>query len=299
MKAYVLFLAFAFALPSVSADVTTSNAYFAGGSVAKETVFLHDMDYINSAQISTANIWNAHSQGSSVDGSEEGRFIDDISIGPQGSCIDASAKKLGFSRDLSVGIYNWEQVSYSIESGSSRAHYSVPGTYVIEEISANNNKFEGSYGTTESDLFSEGAGRSTVDAPSSFTHNILLTHLGMQCNLKSYLNSEGAGGGWRPASYYWSGYAFTASRRNLAIAGIDITGNQGNRRLEFEIKGQSQPPLPKYPDGPTAPEKNPPAVIEPQTDPSQITITAIYMQYLITESAVTLGDKSEPIPPEN
>jgi hypothetical protein len=58
--------------------------------------------------------------------------------------------------------------------------------------------------------------------------------------------------------------------------------------LEFEIRGQSQPPLPNIPEGPTAPQVDPPAIIEPQEDPTQVTSTTIYMQYLINQSTVIL-----------
>ncbi len=233
-----LILVLLLTLPVASSDVTIWHGYYATGSECHEQVFLHNMDYTNSATISDDDFY-ADSQAYTAEQSAIGKFIDSIylnSMGnPQGASLEVNAKDAAYSRTLSG--YPYAGLSYSMGSGTSNAHLFTPTSTFNEKITSVNNRYAADLGAYKSQSYSSGQGTSTVDAPSSFDIDISTTFAGKNCKIESFLKSYGTGSAAIPVSYEWTDYS--TSKREYSLAGIDIFALQGNRDVDLGIKGSS------------------------------------------------------------
>lgn len=273
MNLPTIILAFISMIIAADADVTMSNIYYASPDSVNENVILHNMNYVNSVSIFDTGLF-AESYGDKDRMLEPGRFYDSILNGDQSAIIDVTAENLGFSRSLSAGESRAIEFDYHMMSGKSKSSVQIPTTAVDEEVSSVKNEFNSEFGTNGKDLFLEGTGTSIKDLPGSFIHSIQLIYFGKQATMIAKLPSSGLGLSDQLAGYQWSSSVFTSQRRNTAAAFLDISVPSGSKGQTFSIKGQSQPPLPKVPDGP---------FVESDGSPNEI-----FMQYAINQSAIIL-----------
>jgi hypothetical protein len=236
-RIYNLTLVILFAVSIVSADVSLHNSYSTSGSESREEIYLHDMQYSNSASISSS-AFSANSQASADDKSKAANFQDDAYMnsigGTQGAGLKIDAKDLGYTRSMGGGQSNSISFSYSMGSGIALADYFTPTARYDEALSLVNNTYKSDLAVFDSQSYSFGTGHSPVDDPSSFTHNVSLIYLDKYCVMNASLETGAKNLGTHPLSYDWSGYS---SQRNFAVAGISMNVIPGNRTAEFGIEG--------------------------------------------------------------
>ena len=226
-----LALVILFAVSIVSADVSLQNSYSTSGSESHENIYLHDMQYSNSASI-TSSAFSASSQASPDDESKAASFQHDAYMnsisGTKGAGLKIDAENLRYTRSLSGGQSDSISFSYSMGSGIALADYFTPTARYDEALSLVNNTYNSEIAVSGSQSYSFGTGQSPADDPSSFTHNISLIYLDKYCVMNSYLKTGAENLGTHPVSYEWSGYS---SQRNFAVAGISMNVIPGNRTV--------------------------------------------------------------------
>lgn len=240
IKVQKLVLVLIFAVSIVSGDVSLQNSYSAGSSETREYIYLHDMDYSNSASISSDS-YSASSRASPAEKSNDSNFADiaymDSIAGPQGAGLEIDADNLGYSRSINGGGESNSIVfSYSAESGILQANYFTPLSTYSEDLFLINNSYRADFGVFNARSYSLGNGWSTVDAQSSFKHNISMTFLNKYNNIKAVLETGEESFGETPVNYTWSGYS---SQRDYAVSGINMMVTSGNRTVDFWIDGTS------------------------------------------------------------
>ena len=232
-----LALVILFAVSIVSADVSLQNSYSTSGTESHEKIYLHDMQYSNSASISST-AFSASSQASADDKSKAASFqheafMNSIS-GTKGAGLKIDAEDLGYTRSISGGQSETISFSYSMGSGIALADYFTPTARYDEDISLVNNTYNSELAVFGSQSYSFGTGQSLVDDPSSFKHNVSLIYLDKYSVMNSYLETGDKNVGLHPLSYEWSSYS---SQKDFAVAGISMNVIPGNRTAEFGIAG--------------------------------------------------------------
>ena len=226
-----------FAVSIVSADVSLQNSYSTSGSESHEEIYLHDMQYSNSASISSTD-FSASSQASADDKSKAANFRHDAYMnsisGTQGAGLKIDAEDLGYTRSISGGQSDSITFSYSMGSGIALADYFTPTARYDEALSLVNNTYNSDLAVFDSQAYSFGTGQSPADDPSSFKHNSSLIYLDKYCVMNSSLETGTKNLGYHPVSYEWSGYS---SQRDFAVAGISMDVIPGNRTVKFGIEG--------------------------------------------------------------
>ena len=187
-----LALVILFAVSIVSADVSLHNSYSTSGSESHEEIYLHDMQYSNSASVSSTG-FSASSQASADDKSKAANFqheafMNSIS-GTQGAGLKIDAEDLGYTRSISGGQSDSISFSYSMGSGIALADYFTPTARYNEALSLVNNTYNSDLAVFGSQSYSFGTGQSPADDPSSFKHNISLIYLDKYCVMNSSLET--------------------------------------------------------------------------------------------------------------
>jgi len=263
-------------------DVTTHNSYFNNGGVVRETVSVHSMDYFNAIHIESDYL-SGSAAASHPDVEENGSFSQAITFfsdeGIMGSRLKASAEDLGFGRVLSTGQEGYVGTSYFLQSGSAKASYFRPSTSVNEEVQLVNSRFQGNIEVWSTGMFSQGLGQSVTDLPSRFNYSIELSHMGKEARIDSFLNCYGLSENEIPVNYYWN--TLHISNQSSALIGIDrLHVDDGDRYVEFGIKGTSDYLEDKYAPAEYAPPTNKPALLKPTSFGQRIS-SELYMSYQI------------------
>ncbi len=239
LKVQKLVVVLIFAIYIISGDVSLQNSYFSGSSESHENIHLHDMDYTNSASISSTG-YSASSNANPAEKSNESNFEDTAYMnsidGMQGASLKIDADNLGYSRSMSGGQSNAIVFSYFAESGSIQANYFTPLSAYHEDISLINNNYSADFAVFNSKSYSLGTGRSIVDNQSSFRHNISMTYLDKYNTISAVLIAGNDSFGDTPLNYTWNGYS---SQRDYAVSGITMKVIPGNRTAKFWIDGTS------------------------------------------------------------
>lgn len=191
-----------------SGDVSVSRAYFSSGSECYESVYLHDMEYTNSASIWNANYYAAATANSSPD-SEEARIADQAYIitrkGMNGASIQSDGfEGIQFSNYISGGgpmgfEYNMtaddDPASLYLSAFCSDARFS-------EDISRmSNSLIAGKLQSYSTGFVSVGDGRSTGSGPSYFNDRVKLQFLDKFASTESFLSAPSQEG---RINYTWS-----------------------------------------------------------------------------------------------
>lgn len=223
----------------VSADVTLQNAYSTTGSDTSESIYLHKMDYENSAVIYQTS-YSASSKASTADGSKDSRFEDSAFMktvqGSQGAGLTVDANYLNYTRSIGGGGSNSIVFSYLADSGILQADYFTPLSRLNEDITLNNNSYKGELAVFNAKAYSLGSGNSSSNGQSSMRHNLTMKFLDKFNVIRAAVDTEAQQNGDKPVIYNWTGYS---SQRDYAISGINIEVKPGNRTARLWIEGES------------------------------------------------------------
>ena len=274
LKAQQLVMIIIFAIYIVSGDVSLQNSYSAGSSESHEDIYLHDMDYSNSASISSTS-YSASSNAGPAEKSKNSSFEDIASMnsidGAQGASLKIDAENLGYVRSIAGGESNTITFSYFAESGDVQANYFTPLSNYNEEISLINNKYRADLAVYGSKSYSYGTGQSISDNQSSLKHNISMKFLDKYNDIKSVLITGPENTGDKiPVNYTWNGYS---SQRNYAVSGINLKVIPGNRTVKFWIEGKS-------------------SILEDKFSPDKVNDTAKYPAEFNTQGLLVLKNNS-------
>lgn len=253
----------------VLGDVSISRSLYSPGSECHEEVFLHNMDYSNTAGVSSINYY-ANSQASTADQSETSQFINSVMInslvGLQEADIEAkNSNDLDYSRSISGGPSQLIGYSYSLEAGSLPASVRLnafnPQIIFNKDVyNLVNSHYEGKLQSFSPNFFMYGEGNSTGDA-SGFNDTTTLHFGPNMCRLDSYMIPSND-------SYTW---ITGAGRGEIAKASMWINSTEGDK-MPMRIKGTSSGP------GSTLPDK---LVPEDDKDPQ-----TAYLLYKLTSSSI-------------
>lgn len=230
----------------VSADVRLQNTYATSGSEALESIYLHGVDYSNSASIYQTS-YSATSETTMAENANSSR-IEDIAYmktkdGNQGAGLLIDASDLNYTRSMAGGESNSAVFSYRANSGNVQLDYFTPLSMMKEDIKLNNNSYKGDFAVFNLKAYSLGDGECTVDAPSSLRHNITMKFLDKFSQINAFLDTDENNGGSVPLKYKWTGYS---SQRDNALSGINVAITPGNRSATSWIEGKSSIMAPKF-----------------------------------------------------
>jgi hypothetical protein len=222
-------------------DVSISRALYTTSSECHEEVFLHNLDYSNTAGISNINYY-ANSQASTADQSETSRFINSVNInslvGLQGANIEAkNSNNLEYSRSIGGGNSQLISYEYSLESGSLPASMRLnafnPQINFNKDIyNLVNNHYEGKLQSFCPNFFVYAEGKPTGEGPSGFNDITTLRFGPNMCRLDTYLTDEGLSN----PDYTW---ITSAGRGEIAKSSMWM---QSNQNMTMKIKGTSSGP---------------------------------------------------------
>lgn len=239
MKLINIFLFLLLIFSTASADVQTSNTYYAGGSSVEEGVSLKNMDYTNTVQISPGQVASVSSGVPSGDAGTA-KFGDSISInhGSCGAALSVDAKDLSYSRLLEAGNANVAKFSASFGSGLSHSRYFDSTTSVIEKVRSKNNLYQTIFGATLGGTFSNSVGVAVRDVPSSLSYDITLDHAGKSSKIEAKLVTGQAVSGRPPINCFMN--VFEGSNQEFAEVGTKLKAENGNRPVDLSIIGTSE-----------------------------------------------------------
>lgn len=229
-----------------SADVRLQNTYATTGSETQEGIYLHGVDYSNSAAIYQTS-YTASSKTSPSKSANDSR-VEDIAYmktgdGDQGAGLMIDASILNYTRTIAGGESNSIVFSYLADSGNVQLDYFTPLSRMTEDISLNNNSYKGDFAVFNTKSYSLGKGECVVDAQSSFKHNITMRFLDKFSEIRGFLNTGEENAGSFPLKYKWTGYS---SQRDSATSGMNIEITPGNRSATSWINGKSSIMAPKF-----------------------------------------------------
>lgn len=229
-----LLLILVFAASTASADVSISNSYYTSGSESHENIFLHNMDYSNSASVFNDK-YNANAEASTSNQSETSEFTNtvysDSSSGPQGFGLEArDSSDLGYSRLLVGGRVPYTKLTYDVENlrredlpAALQINYFGPESTFNDNIyNLVNNKYTGTFQSYGSSAFVSGTGTSNGGAPSSFRDILSYSLVGKDCKMDSILVEKS---GDKPVDYTWKTFL---NQGSVGLTGIDISVSEGN-----------------------------------------------------------------------
>jgi len=262
---------------AANADVTTHNRYYTnGGKDVVEDVVIKNMDYTNSVNIDDATM-SGKSEGSLYNTNEPCSFKDRLEMrsneGVRGADLEITAWDSRFERKFSSNT-DYFSLGYSQGTGTSKAISFDPKTSVIEDVETNGNEFTGYLSGSDFGLYTNGAGQSIGDDPSSFIHEIVLNHNGKSAKTESFLKAYGSPIGGDHVKYGWN--SMSGSSEERAYNNFESNAYRGNLITELGITGFSD----VFPYNQRAPEKpeDYPAVIYPA---GLITAEHLYMAWVI------------------
>ena len=239
LKVQVLVMVLIFAISIASGDVSLQNSYYTTGSDSREQIYLHEMDYSNSASISSISYY-ASSQASPANQSKDSSFEDAAYMhsidGAQGASLKIDAEDPEYSRSISGGESNSITFSYSNGPGIVQADYFTPSTKYSEDISLINSTYYADFGVYDSNSHSYGVGDSMGDNQSSFKQDIYMSFSDKFCSIKTVLNTGSKNYGAHPVNYTWDAFS---GQKQYAYAGTNLQVFPGNRTVEFWIDGTS------------------------------------------------------------
>jgi len=221
-------------------DIRTSNTYYAGGSTAHADVALHNIDYINKVKVFSDSLIG-ESKGNSANDADLSWFEDLTTIdsidGEVGTNVEVRAIGAEYTKNLVAGSTDVITSSYNVEDGHAKTSCFNQVTSVKEDVILENNKYHANLVASPRGTYTKGNGVSGEDGPSSFAHEIYLTHMDKWCNIKSNLVCSEGRSGDIPVRYTWDTFAY--SNENYAADGLNIKAYDGNRDMRFVITGSS------------------------------------------------------------
>ena len=225
---------------TVSGDIRTSNTYYVGGSTVHADVALHNIDYTNKVRIFSDSLVG-ESKGCPANDSELSWFEDQTMIysidGEIGTNLNVRSIDAVYSKNLVAGSTEVITSSYNAEDGHAKTSCFNQVTLVKEDVTLENNRYHANLVASPDGIYTKGNGESGEDGPSSFEHEIYLTHMDKWCNIKSNLVCSEVRSGDIPVSYTWDTFAY--SNENYAADGLNIKAYDGNRDVWFVIIGSS------------------------------------------------------------
>ena len=229
-----------------SADVRLQNTYATSGSEVLENIYLHGVDYSNTASVYQTS-FSANSATTMAENANSSRFEDIAYMktkdGNQGAGLLIDASDLNYTRSMAGGESNSVVFSYRADSGNVQLDYFTPLSMMKEDIKLNNNSYKGDFAVFNLKAYSLGDGECTVDAPSSLRHNISMKFLDKFSEINAFLDTDGNNAGSVPLTYKWTGYS---SQRDYAVSGVNIAITPGNRSATSWIEGKSSIMAPKF-----------------------------------------------------
>lgn len=223
----------------VSADVTLQNSYSTIGSETRESIYLHEMDYENSANIYQTS-YSASSKAGPAENSNDSRFEDSAfmstAYGSQGAGLMIDANYLNYTRSVGGGESNSIVFSYLADSGILQADYFTALSRMDEDITLNNNSYKGELAVFNAKAYSLGDGKALANVQSSMRHNMTINFLDKFNVIRAAVDTDKNQNGDTPLIYNWTGYS---SQRGYALSGINIEAKPGNRSAELWIEGES------------------------------------------------------------
>ncbi len=219
--------------------------YFTDGGSASEDVVVDNVNYVNNANIYPQYL-SCSGEANLLDGA--GHLMDNILVdsegGQFGTVLMANAKEqLALNKMFETGhIADAESdVSYSFELGTANASYFNQVAEINEFILTDSCMFQGSIENNAQELKSKGTGKMTEDDYGKFLHNIEMNYDGLQSNIDASLVTGDQAYGVRPdvpVKYVWESQVESDDSHSTSI--VSTKGYNGNRDVDFEIKGRSE-----------------------------------------------------------
>jgi hypothetical protein len=219
--------------------------YFTDGGSVSEDVIVKNVNYANRANIYPQSL-SCSADADLVDGIGllMDRILVDSEDGLFGTALVMVAKEqLSLDKEFEVGRLAdaKSDVSYAFEFGETNANYFNSLAEVNEFILTDSCMYQGSIKNSAEELQSKGHGKVTEDDPGMFIHNIEMNYGGLPCEIVASLSTGDESYGSKPGApvrYIWD--AHVESDEDHAKSTVSAKGYNGNRDVDFEIKGRSE-----------------------------------------------------------
>lgn len=189
-------------------DVSVSRSYYSPGSVSYESLYLHDMDYKNSASIWNSNFY-ASGEGHTSEGSKEPSIFYNAYVVSRQGINGATLQPSGYT---SIQSSNFVSGDCAVGFGYNMTAEGVPAKLQLisfnpdirfsENISRmTNSQISGSLQSYGSSFVSTGDGKSTGNGPTVFDDTVDLQYMDMSSRTETFLKAPSQN---IPINYTWA-----------------------------------------------------------------------------------------------
>lgn len=222
--------------------------YFTDGGSAFEDVIVENVNYVNKATIYPQSLSCSASADLLEGAGSLGSLMDAIFInsgeGEFGTTLMTHAREqLSLDKEFKVGSLTdaKSEVTYAFELGETNADYFNPLIDVKEYILTDSCMYQGSIKNSVDELQSKGRGQVTEADSGMFIHDIEMNYNGLPVGISATLTTGEEVYGSNPEApvrYVWD--TLVESNGNYAKSTVSTRGLNGNRDVDFEIRGRSE-----------------------------------------------------------